>query len=97
MPTSFLQQPEEPVSPFEVARAALVLLGDQWGVLPGPMGTTGHLHNGDGTPFTVGVCEAGHLYVRNDSQGDAAHLPVPPTADLAALAHAVARILPELF
>ncbi|WP_086798753.1 hypothetical protein [Streptomyces caniscabiei] len=91
------QEPEPSVTPYQVAQAAAVILGDQWGVRPGPMGTTGHLHNADWTPFTVGVCEAGHLYVRNDEIGDSAHLPVTVTADVDALARAVVDVLGSLF
>ncbi|MCT9003499.1 hypothetical protein [Streptomyces rhizosphaerihabitans] len=98
MATSFYQQPEQhPYTPYEVACAALEFLGDQWGALPGPWGRTGHLRSGDHVPFTVGVCEAGHLYIRNDAQGDSAHLPFASTADLAAVGQAIAEAVDDLY
>ncbi|CAL9656152.1 hypothetical protein SUDANB21_06790 (plasmid) [Streptomyces sp. enrichment culture] len=73
MARSFFEQPrEQPHTPYTVARAALEFLGDQWTALPGPWGTTGHLRSPLRIPFTVGVCEAGHLrdsavYARPDT------------------------------
>lgn len=61
------------------------------------MGVTGHLHNADHTPFTVGVCEAGDLYVRNDELGDSAHLRLSSTADLKSLGQAVADVIGDLY
>lgn len=98
MPTSFHQQPSQhPYNPYDVAVAALEFLGDQWGALPGPWGLTGHLHSGDWVPFTIGVCEVGDLYIRNDSQGDARHLPGSSTDDVATLGRAVAEVIGELY
>lgn len=97
MTTSFHDHPQTPPhTPYDIARAAVDALGDQWGALPGPLGVTGHLHNDDRTPFTVGICEAGELYVRNDALGDSAHLPLSITADLKTLGEAIADVLPDL-
>ncbi|WP_237329956.1 hypothetical protein [Streptomyces sp. BA2] len=62
-----------------------------------PLGTTGHLCSGDRVPFTIGVCEAGHLYIRNDAQGDSAHLPFTSTADLPAIGQAIAEVVGGLY
>lgn len=88
---------QRPPTPYEVALAALDLLGDQWGVEPGPMGVTGRLHNADWTHFTVGVCDAGCMYVRNDENGDSAHLRPKVTAGTAALAQALHDVIDSLF
>ncbi|MEU2857620.1 hypothetical protein ABZ672_04205 [Streptomyces mirabilis] len=98
MATSFYEQPEQhPHTPYDVVRAALEFLGDQWGALPGPWGTTGHLRSGDRIPFTVGVCEAGDLYIRNDAQGDSVHLPFTSTDDLPAIGQAIAEVVGALY
>ncbi|MFF3406657.1 hypothetical protein ACFYW8_10655 [Streptomyces sp. NPDC002742] len=98
MPTSFHRQPEQhPHTVYATARAALEFLGDQWGALPGPCGATGHLHNADHIPFTVGVCEAGHLYLRNDAQGDSVHLPFTSTDDPTAIGQAIAKVIGDLY
>ncbi|WP_435220624.1 hypothetical protein [Streptomyces sp. Tue6028] len=98
MTTSFHQQStEQPHTPYEIACAAVTAMGDQWGVRPGPWGRTGHLRNADHTPFTVGVCEAGYLYLRNDELGDSVHLPLSSTADLPTLGQAIANVIGELF
>lgn len=98
MATSFYRQPRRhPHTPYDVARAALEFLGDQWGVLPGPWGRTGHLRSGDCIPFTVGVCEAGDFYIRNDAQGDSVHLPFTSTADLAVIGQAIAEAVGTLY
>ncbi|MCX4429500.1 hypothetical protein [Streptomyces mirabilis] len=57
-----------------VAQRAVSLLGDQWGAAEGPGGRTGHLRT-DHTVFTIGVCEAGDVFLRNDEIGDVMHLP----------------------
>ncbi|MGW3820069.1 hypothetical protein [Streptomyces sp. NPDC005046] len=59
---------------FTVARKAVEMLGDQWGAAAGPGGRTGHLRTNH-TVFTIGVCEAGDVYLRNDDSGDVRHLP----------------------
>ncbi|MEU6071851.1 MULTISPECIES: hypothetical protein [Streptomyces] len=98
MPTSFYDQPEEhPHSPYAVALAVVAVLGDQWGALPGPWGTTGHLHDADRIPFTIGVCEAGSLYIRNDTRGDGAHVPVKSDADLNTIGEAIAELIGRLY
>ncbi|MGW0730883.1 hypothetical protein [Streptomyces mirabilis] len=98
MAESFFRQPTESVhSPYAVACAAAEALGDQWRALPGPGLVTGHLHSGDRVPFTVGVCEAGDFYIRNDSVGDSRHLLVDPTADLPSLGAAVARVVGHIY
>lgn len=98
MARSFFQQPEQiPHTPYAVAQAALEFLGDQWSALPGPWVRTGHLRNADRIPFTVGICEAGHLYLRNDAQGDSVHLPFRSTSDLTAIAQAIADTVGDLY
>lgn len=98
MATSFYEQPKQhPHTPYAVACAALEFLGDQWSALSGPWGTTGHLRSGDRIPFTVGVCGAGDLYIRNDAQGDSVHLPFTSTADLPAIGQAIAEVVGELY
>ncbi|MFJ9662910.1 hypothetical protein ACIRPR_33785 [Streptomyces griseoflavus] len=94
----FEQSRQQPHSPYTVARAALEFLGDQWTVLPGPWGTTGHLRSPDRIPFTVGVCEAGHLYLRNDSAGDSTHLPYESRGgDPAVIGRAIAEAIGGLY
>lgn len=99
MARSYFEQPrQQPYTPYTVARAALEFLGDQWSALPGPWGTTGHLHSPDRTPFTVGVCEAGHLYLRNDFLGDSTHLPYEPNGgDPAHIGRAIAEAIGDLY
>jgi hypothetical protein len=98
MPTSFYDQPEEhPHSLYAVALAAVEALGDQWGALPGPWGTTGHIHDADRIPFTIGVCEAGLLYIRNDRRGDSVHVPVKSDTDLKTIGEAIAELIGHLY
>ncbi|UFQ99721.1 hypothetical protein KBP30_41585 [Streptomyces sp. Go40/10] len=98
MADSFHQQPETvPHTPYAVACAAVEFLGDQWGALPGPWGVTGHLHNADHIPFTVGVCEAGDLYIRNDLQGDSRHLRFRSTADITLIGRTIAAVIGDLY
>jgi hypothetical protein len=98
MPTSFYDQPEEhPHSPYDIARAAVEALGDQWGALPGPWGITGHIHDADRTPFTIGVCEAGVLYIRNDERGDSSHLAMDSNTDLETIGQAIADLIGHLY
>ncbi|GGJ68050.1 hypothetical protein [Streptomyces brasiliensis] len=65
--------------------------------MPGPWRTTGRLYDADRIPFTIGVCGTGELYIRNDAQGDSAHLPFPPTSDLAALGQHIADLIGDLY
>ncbi|WP_328868628.1 hypothetical protein OHT76_44090 [Streptomyces sp. NBC_00287] len=59
---------------------------------------TGHIWDADRIRFTVGVCEAGHLYVRNDSRGDSTHLlDTEPDADLVTLGQAIADVIGDLY
>ncbi|MFJ2007794.1 hypothetical protein [Streptomyces chartreusis] len=60
------------------------------------MGTTGHLRHDAAIPFTVGVCEAGHFYVRNEESGASTHLPVSTTAELDTLANALCDVIGDL-
>ncbi|MFD9464275.1 hypothetical protein [Streptomyces sp. NPDC060027] len=57
------------------AQRAVSLLGDQWGAAAGPGGRTGHLRNAHHDVFTIGVCDAGDVFLRNDVTGDVRHLP----------------------
>ncbi|MFI9825254.1 hypothetical protein ACIHFC_33175 [Streptomyces sp. NPDC052013] len=98
MAKSFYEQPtQHPNTPYGIARASLEFLGDQWSALPGPWGRTGHLHNADRFPFTVGVCEAGHLYLRNDFLGDSTHLPYDSSAAPALIGQAIAEAIGALY
>ncbi|MGP3951301.1 hypothetical protein [Streptomyces sp. 7N604] len=57
---------EYPFSISDIARAAAVLLGDDWAVESGYWGVTGTLESPDGEVFTVGVDGNGDLYVCRD-------------------------------
>lgn len=81
-----------------VAQKAATLLGDQWGAAAGPGGRTGHLRNGFHDVFTIGVCEAGDVFLRNDVVGDVRHLPhVDATSSPDRIAEAVASHIGDLF
>jgi len=95
-PIPFHRQPIPRFSLFEISEDATEILGDQCGVDPGPWAQTGHLRC-NGTPFTIGICEAGDLYVRNDETGDAVHLPhVTPDNERRAIAQAIADTIGAL-
>lgn len=96
-PLSYHTQPVPTFTPYDVAKASLDHLGDQWVAHPGPWATTGHLRGWDGTPFTIGVNPTGELFVRNEQLGDALPLPVVPTDDLDHIARAVADIIGALY
>ncbi|MFC7512624.1 hypothetical protein ACFQV4_29835 [Streptomyces thermocarboxydus] len=97
MARSFFEQPREQPHALHRGARRLEFLGDQWTALPGPWGTTGHLRSPDRIPFTVGVCEAGRLYLRNDSAGDSTHLPYDSSADLAGIGRAIAEAIGGLY
>ncbi|MER7982472.1 hypothetical protein [Streptomyces sp. NPDC095817] len=59
---------------FTAARKAVEFLGDQFGAAAGPGGRTAHLRT-QGVVFTLGICEAGDVYLRNEDIGDVIHLP----------------------
>ncbi|MFF4542239.1 hypothetical protein [Streptomyces aureus] len=72
----FDDEEDEPTSLMgTVAQQVVALLGDQWGAAEGPGGRTGHLRNAHQDVFTIGVCEAGCVFLRNDVSGDVMHLP----------------------
>ncbi|WP_371648732.1 hypothetical protein [Streptomyces mirabilis] len=97
-PVSYHNQPVPPFTPYDVAKASLDHLGDQWaGATPGPWATTGHLRAWDKTPFTIGANPTGELFVRNDRLGDALPMPVRPTDGLETVARAVAEIVGHLY
>ncbi|WP_437069910.1 hypothetical protein [Streptomyces sp. enrichment culture] len=48
-------------------------------------------------PRLRSVCEAGHLYLRNDSAGDSTHLPYDSNADLARIGRAIAEAIGGLY
>ncbi|MCX4993397.1 hypothetical protein [Streptomyces sp. NBC_00568] len=82
---------------FTVACAAVLLLGDQWGAAAGPGGRTGHLRTNH-TVFTIGVCEAGGIFLRNDNEGDVRHLPhVDANSSPDDIAEAVAAHVGDLY
>ncbi|MFE9769805.1 hypothetical protein ACFYPC_35675 [Streptomyces sp. NPDC005808] len=58
-----------------VAQKVVERLGDQWGAAAGPGGRTGHLRYAHHDVFTIGVCEAGDVFLRSDVAGDVRHLP----------------------
>ncbi|MFG3267880.1 hypothetical protein [Streptomyces bobili] len=98
MPTPYHSLPEHfPHSPYAAACAAEQAMGDQWQVFPGPWGVTGHLFNSEHTPFTVGVCEAGSLYIRNDERGDSIHVPVNSHTPLTKIGQTIAELINDLF
>ncbi|MEU1567229.1 hypothetical protein ABZ504_43910 [Streptomyces mirabilis] len=80
-----------------VAQKAVERLGDQWGAAVGPGGRTGHLRT-DHTVFTIGVCEAGDVFLRNDKIGDVMHLPhVNANSSPDDIAEAVAQHVGHLY
>ncbi|MEU2588245.1 hypothetical protein ABZ612_36400 [Streptomyces avermitilis] len=84
--------------PLAVAQKAVELLGDQWGAAAGPAGRTGHLRNACHDVFTIGVCEAGAVFFRNDVLGDAMHLPqVDAYSSPDRIAEAVADHIGDLY
>ncbi|MFJ5779332.1 hypothetical protein [Streptomyces sp. NPDC093094] len=98
MPEAYYELPETfPHTLYDVARAACEALGDQWQVLPGHWGVTGHLRSPDRIPFTIGVCGAGSLYLRNDLRGNSAHLPAAAESDPAVIGQAVADLIGHLY
>ncbi|CAM5717801.1 MULTISPECIES: hypothetical protein [Streptomyces] len=96
-PVSFHNLDVPPFTPYDIAKAALTYLGDQWGAEPGPWATTGHLRAWDGTPFTIGAQPTGELFLRNDQLGDTLALPVKPTDDLDTIARAVDETVGHLY
>lgn len=97
-PVSFHNQPVPDYTIYEATEAAKRILGDLWGVEPGPWATTGHLRAWDATPFTVGVTDGtGQLYVRNDQLGDAAPLAVTAAAPITTTARAIADAIDSLY
>ncbi|MFF1517102.1 hypothetical protein [Streptomyces sp. NPDC058305] len=82
---------------FTVARKAVLRLGDQWDAAAGPGGRTGHLRTNH-TVFTIGVCEAGDIYLRNDTNGDVRHLPhVDANSNPDGIADAVCDHIADLY
>ncbi|ATM24537.1 hypothetical protein SMD44_p10038 (plasmid) [Streptomyces alboflavus] len=84
-------------TPYDITRAIAEALGDQWSSRPGPGGTTGHLSNADGIPFTFGICEAGLFYVRNDYLGEGLHFDLRLCAPTDRIVKAVTYRIDELF
>ncbi|MFI6340765.1 hypothetical protein [Streptomyces sp. NPDC050535] len=81
-----------------VAQKAVEQLGDQWGAAAGPGGRTGHLRNAHQDVFTIGVCEAGDVFLRNDVIGDVRHLPhVNANSSPEDIANAVALHVSDLY
>ncbi|MFJ2397470.1 hypothetical protein ACIOTI_32590 [Streptomyces sp. NPDC087843] len=80
-----------------VAQKAVERLGDQWGAAAGPGGRSGHLRTNH-TVFTIGVCDAGDIYLRNDVIGDVRHLPhVNANSSPDDIAEAVAAHVGDLY
>ncbi|MET8292195.1 hypothetical protein ABZV80_44940 [Streptomyces sp. NPDC005132] len=80
------------------AQTAVTLLGDQWGAAEGPAGRTGHLRSGSHDVFTLGVCEAGGVFLRNDGTGDVMHLPhADATSSADTIAAQVAEYIGHLY
>ncbi|MET8411702.1 hypothetical protein ABZV34_27015 [Streptomyces sp. NPDC005195] len=81
-----------------VAQGAVTLLGDQWSAAEGPAGRTGHVRSGSRDVFTIGVCEAGAVFLRNDGTGDVMHLPhTDAESDVDAIAEQVAEYIGHLY
>ncbi|MFE2603678.1 hypothetical protein ACFXDI_10060 [Streptomyces mirabilis] len=96
----FDEDENEPISGsllLTVAQGAVSLLGDQWGAAAGPGGRTEHLRTNH-TVFTIGVCEAGDVFLRNDQIGDVRHLPhVNANSSPDDIAEQVAEYIGELY
>ncbi|MFJ5779721.1 hypothetical protein [Streptomyces sp. NPDC093094] len=75
MPGTYSEQPKTfPHNPYDIARVACAALGRDRAPEPP-----------DRILFTLGICEAGTLYLRNDTTGNSTHLPTTTgqtTADL---------------
>ncbi|MFE7077123.1 hypothetical protein ACFU96_44265 [Streptomyces sp. NPDC057620] len=81
-----------------IAQKAVEQLGDQWSAAAGPGGRTGHLRNAYGDVFTIGVCEAGDVFLRNDVAGSVRHLPhVDPYSDLDEIANAIVLHVGDMY
>lgn len=96
-PVSYHRLPVPDFTPYDVAKAALEFVGDQWRAEPGPWATTGHLYGWDNTPFTIAAQPTGELIVRNEMLGDTLPLPVQPTDDVKVIGRAVADIIGRLY
>ncbi|MGW0969953.1 hypothetical protein [Streptomyces sp. NPDC002516] len=72
----FDNEEDEPTSLLgTVAQQVVALFDGQWGAAEGPGGRTGHLRSAEWGVFTIGVCEAGCVFLRNDTSGAVMHLP----------------------
>ena len=92
------QQPDNGPLLVAAVREAVTLLGDQWGAAAGPAGRTGHLRNAHNDVFTVGVCEAGAVFLCNNVAGDVMHLPhVDAHSSPARVAEAIADHIGDLY
>ncbi|MET7746486.1 hypothetical protein [Streptomyces sp. NPDC005385] len=82
---------------FTAARKTVETLGDHLSAAAGPGGRTAHLRTG-GTVFTLGICDAGDIFLRNDEIGDVRHLPhVNANSSPDAIAEAVANHIGDLY
>jgi hypothetical protein len=63
---------------------------------PAPGGSPA-TYDADRTPFTIGICEAGVLYIRNDERGDSAHRAMDSNTDLETIGQAIADLIGHLY
>ncbi|WP_406834788.1 hypothetical protein ACICHK_00030 [Streptomyces sp. AHU1] len=93
------EEEDEPQSLLlTVARQVVELLDGQWGAAEGPGGRTGHLRDAQQGVFTIGVCEAGCVFLRNDGSGAVMHLPhVDADSSADEISEVVHEHLHELF